>query len=432
MSLASNLPITGHLIRLVHELRNEGIRISIAELMDAFNALQQVDWSDRDQVRVALRTTLVKEQPGLVVLDQVFDRYFASPERQQQWEEEALLQRQEQESRMQQAEDELTFGDQSLALTDADKELYLALDPEAQQRVQEFLQKTSQGKNVTPDRFQPLVKSLVQGHLNYWRRRHVSQEQPTAGLSGLDGVDLLHRDMGRIDDIDLPRVERAMARLARRLATRLSRRYRSSSKVSRVDLRRSIRRNQRFGGAILDLKYKVKRVQKPRLLILCDVSGSMARYATFVLQFVYGLAGVMPGIQSYVFAEELEQVTPFFVRRRDFQDTMNKVMTQSRIWGAGTKLSNALQTLQETHTSSLGSRTVMVILSDAQTLDPNASVTQLARVRRRVRDVIWLNPLRREEWERYSVIGQFQRFCQMYPCNTLAQLEQVLQSNLLH
>lgn len=437
-----------NLVKFTHLLRQLGVRVSSAEVVDALAALQQVPLMDRGAVRAALRATLVKDTNNLALFEQAFKTFFAPPEQKIRHQEEHRRAIQERQEQVRQAETELTFQGRSLDLSEDDKVFYANLDPAQKTRLQEFLHKTSTGKNVEAN-FEPLVANLVRSHLEYWRRR-MDQPRTAAGLepTGDDEMDallsgisneltreqalLLYQDMKNIAEQDLPRVARVIRRLSRKLATRISRRYRRSNKVARVDLRRTIRCNLAKGGTLLELKYKQKRVQKPKLVLVCDVSGSMARYATFVLQFIYGLAGAVRSIESFVFAEELERVTPFFRLKRSFEETMSEVMQGSQVWGEGTNLLVAVTSLLEGYRHLLTSNTVVIIVSDTKTVAVEEAADRLRYLRCHVKEVIWLNTLPGAEWPKYHSVEAFRGQSLMLECNTLYHLERILRHQFLH
>lgn len=204
------------------------------------------------------------------------------------------------------------------------------------------------------------------------------------------------------------------------------------SKSRRVlDLRSTIRSSIQYGGVPFQLKFKSRRVKKPRLLLLCDVSGSMIRYTSFVLQFVYGLNTVVQRIESFIFSENLERVTPHFQQGQDFEHTMDAVVRDSQEWGGGTSLHKALYTLFNRHGEELNRNTIVIIVSDTRTIRRQEAAEQLQKLRRQVKEIIWLNTLPRDEWSSYSTVAAFQKETSMFPCNTLEDLEQVMSRKLI-
>jgi hypothetical protein len=238
----------------------------------------------------------------------------------------------------------------------------------------------SSGGHKVDCSFQPLIENIVRGHLDRWRRELGIRRRRTEHLTGDETLDtviegtldgragsggdpLLHVDMKDIADTDLHRATRLVGRLARRLATRPARRYRESRKRRRPNLRRTIRSNIRHGGVLFDLRYRQRMTSRPRLVLVCDVSGSMARYTAFILEFIFGLAPAVSTVEAFVFSEELERMTsrlPSGKQRpsmpaRDTEGSgaagvlASDIIGRSRVWGRGTDLGRALETLVAGH-----------------------------------------------------------------------------------
>lgn len=421
--LERNLVLFGHL------LRQAGLRVSSAELLDAVEALGLVGMARRDHVRACLRATLVKSSQDVPLFDRAFDLFFVPGDQKQARAEFYRRQQEELARRRGEAGADLVFQAVPLDLTPELLDSYVRLGEDSQQRLREFLAQSSSGVNVD-QRHRSLVESIVRGHL---RRQQPGEPAPPPGpaAAGDEAELLLYQDLKELEGPELDRALKLVRGLARRLASRISRRYRLTRSGKRVDFRRTVRRNLRFGGIPLQLAYRRRRVKRPRLVLLADGSGSMARYSRFVLQFLYGLSSVVAGIESFAFAERLERLTPHFGRGRPFARTMTEVLGKSRLWGGGTDLGAALTALEERHGERLTPDSVLLVVSDTRTLHPSQAAATLARLARRVRDVLWLNTLPRDEWRELNSVRVFQACSRMYECNTLAHLERVIARQML-
>lgn len=434
-----------NLLRFVHLLRHSGLRISSAESVEALQALTAVDIKDRAEVKAALQGTLVKDREYISTFERLFDSFFVPETAKQdimQKHRQRLDKRREQ---LEKAKEDLQFQEESLDLTEEEQLAYSEMSPEEQERLKNFLHETSQGKNVT-GKFKPLVESLVKGHLQRWQqnRGFKAVQLESIGDEYLDALlaelnfngpqekNLLRQDMGSIEEKDIPHMNQVIRKLSRNLATRISRRYENSKKVKQIDIRRTIRSNLRYGGIPLDLRYREKRVRKPDLLLICDVSGSMARYSTFAMLFVAGLVSTVRKLQVFLFSEDLEQVQlSRHAAGKDMEKFARKVQTDSSVWGEGTNLNLSLHRLLTQYFSVLGSNTLVIIISDTKTLQPLKAAEKLRRVQNVVREVLWLNPMPAEQWEKHQTVAIFQRHCKMYLCNTLGQLERIIGKKLL-
>ena len=438
--------LENNLARFVHILRHLGITVSTGETITALKALMQVNIMQKEHVRYALQATLVKNHEEEQTFNRAFNSFFTVPEvkqqQQQQWQEG----KDQRAQFIEEAEQDLNYLGEKLDLNEEEKLLYSQLGEEEKKKIKNYLEASF----LPEDRyhaFKPMLEFQVRGSLRYWRQRLAEEgelpnipgenveDEVLAAIGqdlGNDDGSLLYEDMKRIGDRDLPKVTIILKKLSRKLATKISRRYRMSKKVVKIDLRRSIKSNIRYGGIIFNLKYKQKRIQKPNILLLCDVSGSMARYAAFVIQFIYGLSAVISHIESFIFAEELELVTPYFKNIQPFEATMVELIGKSRIWGKGTNFGASIKALQARFPLLLTPRTVIIVVSDTKTLELERAEQELAACKRAVKEVLWLNTLPHDEWKDLRSVNIFQKYTQMYECYTLAHLEKVLRRQLLH
>lgn len=443
------MPLLEHVFaRFVAVLRQAGVRVSSAETLEALKALEMVNIMDRHMVKSALKATLIKTPDLVSTFDRAFDLFFTPPEEKEKQLQEAAQARELAEKIVEEARQELTFQGESLELSPEEHYFYGHLDTAKKAKLQEFLQKSSEGKNVNKEKHKPLIEELVRGQLNYWRRHTPTPPNtlplsPTGdneidmileqlnGEAGEQSQGVMHRNMTEFSREEIPKVHRVIRRMSKNLATRISRRYRLSKKLEKMDLRRSIRHNIRYGGTLLQLKYRTKRVQKPQLILICDVSGSMIRYSNFVLQFVHGLSSVVKDIKCYMFSENMERMPEFSIINHSVDDIFNKMTQESQVWGKGTNLRRSLENFLVDHKPVLNHKSVIILVSDTKTLEAAEAAAILQTMRRKVKEIIWLNTLPRKDWERFQTVSVFQKCTTMFQCNTLADLEQVMTRRFL-
>ncbi|WP_366924790.1 VWA domain-containing protein [Metallumcola ferriviriculae] len=430
------------LLRFINLLRLRGIRISSAETLDALSALTHVDIRDRDEVKAGLSGTLVKDADQMEVFELAFNNFFIPQSERKELTEKHQQQVEQQAEQIEKAQTDLQFQDEGLELNKEDNLAYNEMSSEEQARLQEFLKQTSQGKKVD-NKFKPIVESLVKGHIERWKNNSgfKSIEIETSGDQYLDALmselmekhppeaSLIHQDMGNIKDEDLPQMNQVIRRLSKKLATKISRRYESAKRSRHVDIRKTIRANLRYGGIPIDLKYRQKKIKKPELLLLCDVSGSMARYSTFSILFIAGLWSVVRRVQLFLFSEDLERVDLTHTAE-GMEKFAQQLQQGSMVWGKGTNLNRALSQLNNKFPTAVGGNTVVIIISDTRTLQPGSAANKLKKISQQVKEVIWLNPLPGEQWPKNKTVSLFKRHSQMHLCNTLAQLEAVFKNKL--
>jgi len=156
----------------------------------------------------------------------------------------------------------------------------------------------------------------------------------------------------------------------------------------------------------------------------------MKRYSSFVLQFIYGLQAAVSNLEIFSFADTLEYLTPALKDQAGLEQILERVVLQGESWGGGTNIGVALKELSESYGELLTPRTIVIIASDTRTVQLDRALPALQRLKERVRQVIWLNPLPSEQWLRYRSVQAFAELVEMWPCNTIAQLEEAVAGRL--
>lgn len=216
--------------------------------------------------------------------------------------------------------------------------------------------------------------------------------------------------------------------LVRRMAKRLSSLYAKKKKAESrgvLDFRRTLRRNVAYDGVLFETYWKAKFIDKPRLLVLCDISGSVQAYSRFLLLFLYSLKDVVQRMDSYVFTGNLIPVNAIF-DQYPVAEAIDKIMTDHGM--GGSNYGTALLDLEDQCLDGIDNKTTVLILGDARNnnLPPRTEVLQ--QVYQRAKRVIWLNPEPEGFWHTGdSVMTRYRPYCHLAKtCNTLDGLERVL------
>lgn len=202
-------------------------------------------------------------------------------------------------------------------------------------------------------------------------------------------------DFAEIPEDDLAALDRLSQRLLRRMSCRVSRRLRTRRSRGPVNLRKTIRLSIGRGGDPIELSYKGRKLQRARLVILLDVSGSMSLYSFFLLKFVHALAKEFKEVDAFVFSTSLVKITDL-LRARRLSDALETLSQTSAGWSGGTRIGESLEDFNRRYAKGLLSRsgTVFMILSDGwDTGEPAVLAAELRTIRRKVSNLIWLNPL---------------------------------------
>ena len=436
-----------HLVEFAQLLRTVGLKVSPSEISDATEGLTLIGLVDRANVEAVLRATLVKDVQHSQAFEEAFRAYFATPEQIQAWQKAVEQKTTKWDEQIESTRKDLRFQDNELEITDEQRAVYASLREKDKQRLRDFLERSSQGtrSGIPVDHsYQPMVERALRGSLEYWRKKLNEEDEPILSPGCTDGVlseveralrkrevEVLSRDLKKISAEEWPEVIRLIRRLSQRLASQVTRRYRAARRRGGLDMRSTLRRNLRYGGVLVERSYRSRRKGRLKIILLCDISGSMLKYTEFIWQFVYGLASAVNGMKNFAFGETLIPLTGKFKKGQTFEEMVKEALNVSgKEWGGGTNLGKALEALQKNFPAFLSKQTLLLIVSDAQTLEPDKAATLLGEIRRHVRQVLWLNTLPERRWLETPHVKAFLPFCEMYECYTLGHLTQILSKQI--
>jgi uncharacterized protein with von Willebrand factor type A (vWA) domain len=333
-------PITQTLLAFGRLLRTSGVPVPISAEIDAVRALEFIELADRDSLFLTFRTILtgrVEEWP-------LFDQCFAAF-----WQSDANFH-------------ETTARAQADAHTGHDGQDGGANEPSRNDAAQ--------------------AESEAAGDEAYG--------EPLRLRGASDEEALLQRDFSSFTGEELDEVARLTVAIAKRLARRLRRRRRRPGRRGVLDLRRSMRANL-TKGEIIELR-RLARRRKLRLLLLCDISGSMDLYSRLLLQFIYALQNAFHGVESFTFATHLTRISAL-LRGRDYKASLG-LLAGAADWSGGTRIGASFHEVNKSWHHLMDRRTILIILSDGwDTGDPQLLAEEMLEFRRRVGRIIWLNPL---------------------------------------
>jgi uncharacterized protein with von Willebrand factor type A (vWA) domain len=321
-------------------LRSHELLVTPSEIFDGIRALEAVDMHDRRECRLALRTILTSKPEDIATFNQLFDVFWRS----------------------------------------------LGVDPQA----------------GGPD--DALVSPNQEGGEGEQEKMQVKLDQREDAEEGDDGeedlalyspVEVLgDKDFSAFQADEMADIARAILIIARRLATRESRRTKVAAKSHLIDPRRTMRRNLKYGGTIIELARKNKKIRKPRIVLICDVSRSMDSYSRFLLQFIYAFQNTLGRVESFVFSTSLTRVTDYF-KHDEINDALDRIAREVHDWSGGTRIGQSLRTFNREWSRKLvDHNTIVLILSDGlDTGDAEVLGEAMEELSERACKVIWLNPL---------------------------------------
>ena len=341
---AAGQPLTllDHLVAFSRCLREAGIPVAPSSVMDLCRAVDHLDIARQDDLRAAARATLVSQRDQFETFERVFDAYW---------------------------------------LRRGELPGHETPDPRAD------IAAAPQGRH---GRQEPILLDT-----GISRDGQELQDGRAPEIVACSDMELLaHRDLGSLDEDEIRRARGLVGAMIRSLSNRPGRRYRRHSQRGQLDFRRSLRHSMRQGFDSIALQYRKRRISKLRLLLLCDISGSMSRYSGFFLEFIYALGRELPSVEAAVFATHMTPVTEL-LRRPDLAGSLLDMASTARGWGGGTDIGQSLREFNERFVHEMvRGKTVVVILSDGWDRgDEQIMRDAIARLRQRADSLIWLNPL---------------------------------------
>ena len=222
------------------------------------------------------------------------------------------------------------------------------------------------------------------------------EQQDAKNTSGANAAERLrHTDFTKVAEVETDLLEQIARRLCKEMSHRIRRRLKSNGARRQIDLRKTFRRNIEKGGTPLQLLYKGRRIQKDKLILFLDVSGSMDKYSFFLLRFIFTLREHFRKLEVFVFSTGLMRVSPL-IQSKGIDKALQLLSGQAHFWSGGTKIGECLGTFNTTYSRYLSkSNSVVIMVSDG--LDTGASEllqTELQKIKRRSKKIIWLNPLK--------------------------------------
>ncbi len=428
------------LLEFADELRNEGVAVGTSELLDAFQALDAVSWSSREDFREALATTLAKSQEDRHVLDVLFERFFFRAVEREAIEQGLAEERFEGgesidlEALRERIRDAIRAGSDG-EMRDLARLAIAAFGRQGEgsgvigvdvQRIRRTLglKGEKQGAERDPD---SVPRERLQEFERHVRRELERQAiERTQALPPAKPLRELDRALPSNPAQDLSQVHRTVAQLKKRLASH-GREHRGRRRSWQVDVRRTMRASLQTGGVPLDLKYRPKRPRRPELYVLCDVSTSVTSASVFFLSVLHALHDQFRKLRSFVFVERISEVSDVFDRERSFEAVSRRIATDAGVADVSgyTDYGRVWVEFLGKVVDDLDPRSTVIVLGDARTngREPHAQV--FGQVAERAGRTFWINPEPRLYWNYGdSVMSAYEPFCDgVFECWTTKQLE---------
>ncbi len=231
-------------------------------------------------------------------------------------------------------------------------------------------------------------------------------------------------DISRAEEWQLQEIKKILKSLARRLASRKGHRKKPAPEGD-IDMRRTAKHAFSRAGIPLVLKKHKRRPSKPQVVLLCDLSGSVAPYSEFFLQLLISMQGMFSSLQSFAFVDHVEEITSLAKRPGSWHITAREILRQAKISISGfSDYGRVWNYFCTNYIDSLTGQTTLVILGDAKNNWKDEGIEYFRSIADRCRRIIWLNPLPRDNWEAEDcIIDAYAPFCTaVFECRNARQL----------
>ena len=332
-----NRSLAGQVVTFSRALHQVGVEVNSGNLIDFFQSLRHVGVNDRRDFYAAARATLVSRYDDLATFDEVFRLFWELPERTQE------------------------------------------MDLADQQDLQSELE---------------LMDESLQAELEEGEEEGAEEEGDATSVGYSPEEALMQKDLAAMTDREIEQARRVIAEIVSIIANRRSRRRVPEKRGVEVDFRRTWRRNALYGRDGVSLAMRRRRIKKAKLMLLCDVSGSMDCYSRFLIQFIYALKQEIRDVEVGVFSTRLTMISRM-LKTKGVEESLREVADTVHDWAGGTDIGGCLREFNDRLARDmLRSRTVMIIVSDGWDRgEADLMRKEMERVRRRAHKLLWLNPL---------------------------------------
>ena len=413
------------ILQLIAALRASDVRVSLAESAEAFSAVDLMGIQDREQFRLSLRATLIKDLRNLPIFDKLFPLFFGTgqppmmgndlseeltPEETKMLAE-ALRQfaeqlRQQMERLMNGeplTKEELEQLAQMTGLNNTDDLRYqnwmaqrmerAMNSPEVREAMRELMEQLAQ-MGMNRERIEQM-RELIQNNIQAMRQQlnqfsgqriaeNLSERPPEDGSEGL-----MNRPFRSLSDDEKHSLTREVKRLAAALRTRIALRQKRA-KTGQLDAKSTIRANLKHHGVPMQIRHR-ERIRKPKIVVICDVSTSMRFCSELMLNFLYAMQGQVRKTHAFAFIDHLEYISGDFTGS-DGNEAINHILYRMPAGSYNTDLGRSLKNFDDEYLDTLNGKTTLIVVGDGRNNYNDPRLDLFSQMARRANRTIWLNP----------------------------------------
>ncbi|MCE9646777.1 MAG: VWA domain-containing protein [Chloroflexi bacterium] len=432
------------MLQLIAALRSSGVRVSLAESAEAFSAVDLMGIQDREEFRLSLRATLIKDLKDIPTFDKLFPLFFGSgqppimggnlsdemtPEEAQMLADalsqfaENLRQRMERLMNGEQlSRSELEALGQLVGLNQAGDLNYqnwmtqrmqrAMAFPEVQKAMKELMEQLAQMgmDRERIEQIRQMIRQNMQGmqeQMEQFAGERIAENLSEKPRS--DNVDnLMNRPFQALSDADKQTLQREVKKLAAALRTRIALRQKRA-KSGQMDAKATIRASLKYNGVPMEIKHR-DRIHKPKIVVICDVSTSMRFCSELMLSFLFALQGQVRKTHAFAFIDHLESISEDF-SGANADEAIASVLWRMPSGHYNTDLGRALDNFNDDHMDTLNSGTTLIIVGDGRNNYNDPRLDIFSRMSRRATRTIWLNPEPPGMWHGDSDMPKYAPLC---------------------
>jgi len=421
--------LSGKLFEFIEILRDANITISADEVIALFKAVTEIDLNDKNVFRQALKTTLVKDYTDIPVFDKCFEEYFSSRER--------FFDGMDSDDLKDFAE---KFSSNLVNEINTQLENYIdTLDPailmekSAEQIMQMFLEdlpesnasggsdgmglfrtkgsllgsfySRSGGDESTPVNIDDLL-DLIRNMLSL----KVAKRNTGKILKNREDY-LLNKFIYQLKPEEVKEMRELVNRFGQKLKNRISLR-KKRVKHGGIDIKRTFRTNLQYGGVPFKLFYKTKKIDRPQLIVMVDVSRSVNQYSRFMLLLTYSLQSLFSKVRTFAFISNMVEITDLF-REMDPERAINSMFTDVNFtYGWGSNYGKSFDQFIENHSDALTKKTSVLVLGDARNNSNDPGLESFQKIHDKTKNLFWLNPDKIHLWDwNDSIASLYGHYC---------------------
>ncbi|MDY6864121.1 MAG: VWA domain-containing protein [Thermodesulfobacteriota bacterium] len=335
--------LSGNIFLFYRILRKNRIEVTPKNLIDALRSLLYVEIKKKGDFKHALRTNFTSTKKDMELFDILFEEFFTGFEK--------------------------INSENILPPEDESEDMSSHAEEEKDKR-----------------------EIIIENWCNKDSKNECMEKEELPGYSSLEVLST--KDFSNLSPSEMERINEIIVKIAPKITRKRLRRKKAHPKGEEFDLRRSIRKNlSAYGGEIIELKRRKRKIVDTAIVLLCDVSGSMDCYTRFFIQFIYGFQNNIKGMETFVFSTRLSRVT-HILKKGNFKDALNEISRRIKHWSGGTNIGYCLQHLNNNYGWMVGRKTVVIVVSDGWDRgDTELLEKEIRRLKRNSHKLIWLNPL---------------------------------------